>query len=106
MRILKELCSVPTAPFVEGRIVEYVESFVKQRRKLRLSRDEHGNLLIELPGRKRGLPRWVFGAHMDHPGFVTNGMIDARTVECDFRGWVLAEYVQGTRVRFFDKERE
>ena len=106
MQILKELCSVPTAPFVERHVVAYVEAFVKQRRKLRLSRDPHGNLLIELPGRKRGLPRWVFGAHMDHPGFVTRGMLDPDTVECDFRGWVLAEYVRGAKVRFFDAGRE
>lgn len=105
MKILTELCSVPTAPFAEGRVVQYVERFVKQRRKLRLSRDRFGNLLIELPSRGR-LPRWVFGAHMDHPGFVAGRMIDGRTLEAAFRGWVQIDYVRGTKVRFFDGERE
>ena len=106
INILKEVCALPTAPFVEHRVVEYVERFVRSRRRLRLSRDNNGNLLIELPGKKRNLPRWVFGAHMDHPGFVTRRMIDPRTVECDFRGWVLGDLMAGVKVRFFDDGRE
>ena len=47
MQLLAELCSVPTAPFVERHVVEFVEQFVKARRSLRLSRDRFGNLLIE-----------------------------------------------------------
>jgi putative aminopeptidase FrvX len=106
LNILKEVCALPTAPFVEHRVVAYVESFVRARKRLRLSRDHHGNLLIELPGKKRNLPRWVFGAHMDHPGFVTKRMLDDKTVECDFRGWVLADLMPNTRVRFFDDGHE
>src|SRR3954454_22578261 len=34
MKILQELCSIPTAPFVESRVYEYVESFTRARRKL------------------------------------------------------------------------
>jgi endoglucanase len=105
-RILHELCSVPTAPFLEDRVIDYVRRFVGQRPRLRLSRDEAGNLLIELPGKKRGLPRWVFGAHMDHPGFVARRMLDAKTLEADFRGSVLAEYVGHAKVRFFAGNRE
>src|SRR5688500_6338169 len=101
INILKEVRALQTAPVVEGRVVEYVERFARARRRLRLSRDLSGNLLIELPGRKKGLPRWVFGAHMDHPGFVSRRMVDAKTVECDFRGWVLADLMEGVRVRFF-----
>ncbi|MGB7158714.1 MAG: hypothetical protein WBD40_11645 [Tepidisphaeraceae bacterium] len=103
-RILHEICSLPTAPFAEDRVVRYVEEFAKKRR-LKLSRDEYGNLLLELPSRSRG-PRWVFGAHMDHPGFVATRMRDPRTLEAAFHGWVLAEYVKGARVRFFDGDRE
>jgi endoglucanase len=102
MTILQELCSVPTAPFAEGRVVAYVERFVRARPNLRLSRDAHGNLLIELKSGSRKSPRWVFGAHMDHPGFVAGRMLDARTLQADFRGWVKPEFFQGERVRFFD----
>lgn len=106
MGILQELCSIPTAPFVEGRVVEYVERFVKHRKRLRLSRDDSGNLLIDLPGRSRSEKRWVFAAHMDHPGMVSRRMIDDRIVEADFRGWVLADLMKNTKVRFFDQDRE
>ena len=105
MDILQSLCSTPTAPFAEGAVVRYVEAFVKRRRKLRLSRDAFGNLLIELPAVSK-TPRWVFAAHIDHPGFVAREMVDARTLRADFHGWVGIDYVRGTKVRFFDGPRE
>lgn len=105
MTILTELCSVPTAPFAEERVVSFVEQFVKTRKKLKLSRDRWGNLLIELKGRSRG-PRWVFAAHMDHPGFVATRMRGDRTLQADFRGGVLLDYVRGAKVRFFDGDQE
>src|SRR5258705_3847366 len=104
--ILKEVCSLPTAPFLEDRVVGYVKKFVAQRKKLRVSKDEHGNLLVSLPGRSKAVARWVFTAHMDHPGLVSGKMIDERTVECELRGWVLAELMKGAKVRFFAGERE
>ncbi len=99
--ILKELCSLPTAPFLEGEIVEYIQQFVSQRKKLRLARDEHGNLMVILSGRSNAVARWVFTAHMDHPGLISRRMIDEQTVECELRGWVLAELMQGAKMRFF-----
>jgi len=89
--ILQELCCLPTAPFLEDRVVEYVKKFVAERKKLRLARDEHGNLLVSLPGRSSAVARWVFTAHMDHPGLISGRMIDEKTVECELRGWVLPE---------------
>jgi endoglucanase len=105
--ILHELCSVPTAPFAEQHVVRYVERFVAERRAaLRLSCDRFGNLLVALKGTSPS-PRWVFTAHMDHPGFVadhhpktrgtTTGLLVAH-----FRGWVLPEYFRGQKVRFFN----
>jgi putative aminopeptidase FrvX len=105
MDILKSLCSTPTAPFAEGRVVEFVRKFVAGRKNLALSSDRFGNLLIELKTRGR-LPRWVFTAHMDHPGFAAKKMLDSRRLQADFRGWVGIEYVRGARVRFFDGDRE
>lgn len=104
-QLLHEVCAIPTAPFAEQRVIAFVEQFVRKRRRLTLSRDRFGNLLIELKGTSRG-PRWVFGAHMDHPGMVAERMIDAKTLEAAFRGGVLTDYVVGTRVRFFDGNRE
>src|SRR5689334_12955940 len=99
--ILKQICAVPTAPFVEGRVYAYVDEFVRRRRKLRLSRDRFGNRLIELraPRAASRSPRLIFVAHTDHPGFVADKMLDARTLRADFHGSVLREYVQGATVR-------
>jgi len=99
--ILKSLCSVPTAPFAEGRVVDFVREFVDRRKNLALRSDRFGNLLIELKSRSR-LPRWVFTAHIDHPGFVAKKMLDAHHLKAAFRGWVKVEFVRGARVRFFD----
>ena len=103
MKILRELCSVPTAPFAEKHVTRFVERFVEARPGLKLSRDRWGNLLIELRRAGKG-PRWVFGAHMDHPGFVATRMLDARTLEAAFHGWVLPDFFAGERVRFFDDD--
>ena len=105
MDLLRSVCSIPTAPFVEGRVGEFVREFVGRRKKLALRADRFGNLLIELKSGSR-LPRWVFTAHMDHPGFVAGKMLDEHRLKAVFRGWVKVEYVRGTRVRFFDGDGE
>lgn len=106
MDILTELCSCPTAPFVERDVIEYAREFVNARPHLSMRSDEFGNLLIELQGAKRKLPRWVFAAHLDHPGFIAERMLDRRTLQAAFRGGVRAEYFKGSQVRFFDDGRE
>jgi putative aminopeptidase FrvX len=105
MDILRTLCSVPTVPFCESRVAEWVGQFVARRKNLALRADRFGNLLIELKSRARG-PRWVFTAHMDHPGFVAGKMTGARTLAATFRGGVKTEFFRGSKVRFFDGERE
>ena len=105
LKLLTEICSIPTAPFAEEHVVRYIERFVAARRKLALSRDRHGNLLIEFKTHARSKrPRWLFAAHMDHPGLVATKTLDRRTLEAAFRGWVQIDYVRGTRVRFFEED--
>lgn len=106
IQLLTNLCSVPTAPFVESRVVAFVEAFVAKRPRLTLSRDSWGNLLIELRGTGAAGPaassRWVFTAHMDHPGFVARRMLEDGLLEANFHGWVMEEFFKGQSVRFFD----
>jgi putative aminopeptidase FrvX len=104
-RILTDLCSVPTAPFAEHFVIQYMKRFVAARPKLHLRSDAFGNLLIELAG-KSTMPRWVFTAHMDHPGCVAQKMLDKKTLRAAFHGGVYADYVRGAKVRFFDGHRE
>jgi endoglucanase len=65
-----------------------------------LRQDEHGNLLITRPGRIKG-PRWVFAAHMDHPGLVASKMAGKGRLQARFRGGVLASHLPRTPVVFF-----
>ena len=105
-QLLIELCSCPTAPFVERDVIEYAREFARQHRGLRMRADVYGNQWIELPGRNPRLPRWVFAAHMDHPGFVAEKMLGRRRLLAAFRGGVKAEFFKGSAVRFFDDGRE
>jgi putative aminopeptidase FrvX len=106
-KLLIDLCSVPTAPFVEHRVVAFIEQFVAKRPKLRLTRDGFGNLLVELKGTGGSkLPRWVYTAHMDHPGFVARRMLEPGLLEARFHGWVREEFFKGERIRFFDGDAE
>lgn len=103
---LAEFCSIPTAPFHEHRVIDAVLSFAKRYRSLRVSRDAHGNTLLVRPGTAgRQKPRVIFVAHLDHPGFVVKGMLDARTADAEFRGGVAASFVDGSRVLIYDGDR-
>jgi putative aminopeptidase FrvX len=109
MDILQTLCSTPTAPFAEWKVVEYVRAFVAKRKNLSLTGDAFGNVLIELKtSRGNKFPRWVFSAHMDHPGFVATRVMGVENdrLKADFRGAVKAEYIRGTPVVFFDGNKE
>lgn len=94
--ILREICALPTSPFCEQAVIQYIRQFCR-RHRLRLQEDIFGNLLVTA---RRGSPRWVVVAHMDHPGFVARGQT-GNTVEADFRGFVLAEVFGKPPVVFF-----
>ena len=46
LSILAEVCSIPTAPFAEHRVLAWIDAFAKKRR-LRISADKFGNRLID-----------------------------------------------------------
>jgi endoglucanase len=108
MKILHDLCAIPTAPFAEERALRFIDDFATARHRLRLSKDRFGNRLLLLPGTSAAArrARLIFVAHTDHPGFVARRMVRTGVVEADFRGGVLREYVQGAKVRFFDENGE
>ena len=100
-RILLDVLSLPTAPFAEGAVVSYIEGFCRGRRGLTLTRDAAGNILVHLRSRGRRVRRPVcLTAHLDHPGFVADGMIGPGRLRAVWRGGVRAEYFVGARVRF------
>jgi putative aminopeptidase FrvX len=100
--LLQAMLNLPTAPFVEGQVLQFVRDFVRQR-KLHCVADRFGNLLVS---RSRRLPRRpvIIVAHADHPGFIARRMRDRRHLLADWHGGVEAEYFVGTPVRFHAAE--
>lgn len=96
--LLKTALSLPSAPFVEHHVLEYVQQFA-QERGVHCRADPFGNLLLS---RSRTLPRRpiIIVAHADHPGFIARQMIDRHRLLADWHGVVEPEYFVGTRVRF------
>ncbi|MCG3129528.1 MAG: hypothetical protein FLDDKLPJ_00261 [Phycisphaerae bacterium] len=105
-RILTDLLTLPTAPFAEHHVLGYVEAFLRERRELRWTRDDAGNVLIHFKrgGKKVRRPVCIT-AHLDHPGFVADRMIGPRRVRAFWRGWVPPELFVGAKMRFFQNDR-
>jgi endoglucanase len=100
-RFLHELLSIPTAPFAEHRVIEFLERFCARRKRIALSRDKAGNMLLRVRQGTRRIARPVcITAHLDHPGFVADRMLPKRRVCAFWRGGVPPEYFVGSRVRF------
>lgn len=95
---LRATLALPTAPFREHAVIEYVRRFAADT-GVRFARDAGGNVLLR-HRRAGGAGRWVFAAHMDHPGFVATAR-RGRTLWAQFRGSVGKEYFVGSSVRFF-----
>jgi len=95
------MLGVPTAPFCEEAVATQIADWAKGR-GVGISRDPAGNVLLRVRrGSAKRRPRWVFAAHMDHPGFVATRR-RGRAVWAEFRGsGVDREYFPGSRVRFF-----
>ena len=96
--LVREVVSIPTAPYLEGGVRAYLRAFADAR-GLDHAEDEFGNAYVTYRrGRKRR--PLVLGAHMDHPGFVVAGM-RRRRLDLEFRGGLSAEYGKGEHVRLY-----
>ena len=97
-RTLQRLLTAPTAPFHEQAVVAEVQDWAR-RRGVPFARDRAGNVLLRYR-RGRARRRWVFAAHMDHPGFIAR-KTRGRTLWADFVGSIGQDVFRGGRVRFF-----
>jgi endoglucanase len=101
-QILLDVAALPTAPFVETAVHDYVRGFVRGRRSLHARADRWGNLMVDYAsGRKAASgPLW-FAAHSDHPGFVADKMVSPRQLGAHWFGGVAASYFKDEAVTFF-----
>jgi putative aminopeptidase FrvX len=101
-KLLRNLLSLPTAPFAEHTVLEFVERFCRDRRIHDLSRDRVGNLLVHVRVGRRRIRRPVcITAHTDHPGFVVDRTLKKGRLRAHWHGGVPPEYFDGSPVRFF-----
>ncbi len=98
--VLRELLSLPTAPFAEHAVLDALRRMLDPLRGVTLRSDAAGNLVARYRGAAGGRPI-AFSAHTDHPGFVARRMQPRRRLVADFRGGVYAEYFTTAGVRFF-----
>tara|TARA_Y100001960_G_scaffold63669_1_gene66738 strand:+ start:7438 stop:8466 length:1029 start_codon:yes stop_codon:yes gene_type:complete len=67
--VLESILNTPTAPFHEYHVIGVIESLLESCHSARVERDSFGNLIV-IVGPDNKDPKWIFGSHMDHPGFV------------------------------------
>ncbi len=104
--ILSKMLSIPTAPFAEHRVIEYIKAFCKRRAGVTLKQDQVGNLLVHVRYRNRKVARPVcITAHLDHPGFIAETMISKTRLRAHWRGGVPQQYFVGSKVRFYEGDR-
>ncbi|MCP4547836.1 MAG: hypothetical protein GY835_15345 [bacterium] len=65
---LREILTLPTAPFHEEAISRRIKRFAAER-KLKVREDRAGNLVVEYRKPGKGVSPVAFTGHMDHPGF-------------------------------------
>ena len=96
--LVREVVSIPSAPYLEGGVRDYLRAFAAER-GLAHEEDAYGNVYLTYRrGRRR--PPLVLGAHMDHPGFVVEG-VRGRRLRLEFRGGLSAEYGKGERLALY-----
>jgi endoglucanase len=96
-----DVLSLPTAPFVEGRVHSWIAGFCGRLRGVRMKSDPAGNLLVHYRhGATRVAHPVCLTAHTDHPGFVAEDVRSGHRVRAAWRGGVKPEYFTDARVRF------
>ncbi|MCK4340601.1 MAG: hypothetical protein KAY37_02610 [Phycisphaerae bacterium] len=101
-KLLKDLMSLPTAPFLESAVMDYVERTCRKLAGVKIKYDRYGNLLAHYRRQPRKITPLAFVAHTDHPGFAALKMVQPRTLRAEFRGGVRPEYFAGSKVRFWN----
>ena len=95
----KRFLAIPSAPYREQDIREFIIDFCRQR-SLAYKQDDAGNLIVTYGS---GYKNTVFGfeAHMDHPGFIAEKDSVRNRLTALFYGGVNKEYFKGSSTVFF-----
>ena len=102
LSLAQQFLQLPTAPFREHFIIEFIEQFCLER-KISLRKDSFGNLIATSgeSTKNTAVTKLAFVAHMDHPGFIAEK--NSRTNKCTalfYGGWDPTEF-QAAPIRFY-----
>lgn len=96
--LLLELTAIPTCAGREGRVIGFIDRWVRDRDDLALEADPSGNLTVRFRAESVPGPPVYFTAHLDHPAFAVERIDSHTTLELAFRGGVMDDYFPGARV--------
>jgi endoglucanase len=101
-QILNEVLSLPTAPFAEDHVHDYIRTLSRGLAGTRITHDEAGNILVRYRRGSRRVERPIcLTAHTDHPGFVADRLLKRGRVKATWRGGVRPSFFRGAGVRFY-----
>jgi endoglucanase len=100
--ICRRFLAVPTAPYREQYIRDFIVDFCQQR-SLHCKQDDVGNLVVTY-GKAYRNTVFVFEAHTDHPGFIIEKDSVRKRATAWFYGGVENKYFKGSRVKIFTAE--
>ncbi len=104
-KTLREVTALPTAAGCEGRVIRYIEAWMKTiASRATLSRDVYGNLHIHRSDASANAahPPLYLTAHLDHPAFVVREVKDSRCIVLEFRGGVNDPYFDRANIEVID----
>ncbi|MCG3137631.1 MAG: hypothetical protein HJJLKODD_01480 [Phycisphaerae bacterium] len=100
--LLTDLLALPTAPFTEGLVRQYLRNFCTDQPHVDCRSDAAGNILVHYKHPASKIRRPVcFAAHTDHPGFRALRMTGTGELLAEWHGGVPPEYFPNAKVRFW-----
>jgi putative aminopeptidase FrvX len=95
LKLFTDLLALPTAPFHEALVSQFIRAFAKKR-NLPVKSDKYGNLIVRYTGDKKAKPV-ALTAHMDHPGFEVLSA-EGRDVKARWLGGCDPNHFPGSRL--------
>jgi len=104
LTVLAEILTQPTAPFHEYSVRAAIAGLLDDQPDIHLQVDHFGNLLAHYQG-SSSPPRWAFGSHMDHPGWVRSlpQKVEGAAVPDERRQRDGFSFLGGVPDRYFDQ---
>ena len=104
-RQLLQLTALPTAAGREDSVIAFIQAWIATRAtKLIVKYDDGGNILITQRAFNNKRRPLLITAHMDHPAFVVTRVVNALTLELEFRGGVHEPYFKNVSIEVIDAD--